>query len=253
MVSWLQLIVLSIIQGVAEWFPVSSSGHLAIFQKIFGFENLSFDVFLHLASIIAVIILFRKEIARIFYLKDRKNLRDLLLIILGIIPAGILGFLFKKQIAGFFSSLMYIGIFFILSGILVYSTRFSKEKKETLNWLDSLFIGIFQAIAIVPGISRSGATISSGMFRGLKKEAAVKFSFLLAIPIVLGAALLEIRDLSFLGIDYPMLIISFIITFVTSLMTIKYLLKIVKSDKFYLFGIYNFILGVLVLLWGFVR
>src|SRR3989338_7192777 len=253
MVSWLQLITLSILQGITEWFPVSSSGHLAIFQNFFGFQSLSFDIFLHLASIIAVVFVLKKEIINILNIKDRKNLKYLFLIILGTIPAGIIGLFFKTQIESFFSNLYYLGIFFIISGMLVYSTKFSKTREKKINFVDSLFIGIFQAIAILPGISRIGATISSGIFRGLKREEAVKFSFLLAIPVILGASLLELKDLAFSDISYQMLILSFTITLIVSIFTIKLLLKIVKSDKFYLFGIYNFVIGVLVLLWSFVK
>lgn len=253
MVSLIQAMILSIVQGITEWFPVSSSGHLALLQNYFGFQSLSFDVFLHFASILAVLVIFWKDIILLLNIKKRENLRYILLIILGIIPAGLVGYLFRDQISGFFSNIYYLGIFFIISGILVYSTRFFKVKKENFSWFDSLFIGIFQAIAIVPGISRSGATISSGMFRGLSKSEAVKFSFLMAIPVVLGASLLELGDLVIADINYYILIISFIVTFLVSLFAIKILLRIIKSDKFYLFGIYNFVLGVLVLGWSFVR
>jgi undecaprenyl-diphosphatase len=251
MILLIKTLILSIIQGITEWFPVSSSGHLAILHNFFGFQNLAFDVFLHFAGIFALIILFRKEIISLLDVRKKQNLKYILLIIIGAIPAGIMGFLFKSQIEGFFSNLLYLGIFFIISGILVYSTKFAKESEKEINLFDSLFIGIFQAIAILPGISRSGATISSGLFRGLKKEDAVKFSFLLAIPVILGASLLELKNLAFSEINYFMLISSFLMTFFTSIFAIKFLLKIIKSDKFYLFGIYNFILGVLVLILSF--
>ena len=123
-----------------------------------------------------------------------------------------------------------MGIFFIISGVLIYSTKFVKFKERKINFFDSIFIGIFQAIAILPGISRSGATISSGMFRGIKKEEAVKFSFLMAIPVVLGAAVLELRDLTVSNINYSFLIVSFIITFLISLFAIKILLKIFVTN-----------------------
>jgi undecaprenyl-diphosphatase len=252
MMSLVQVIVLSIIQGIAEWFPISSSGHLALAQNFFGFQNLSFDVFLHFASILAVFVMFWKEIIRLLDIRKKENFRYLLLIVLGIIPAGVIGFLFKSKIEEFFSSMFYLGIFFIISGILVYSTKFFRAgRKENLNWFDSLFIGIFQAVAILPGISRSGATISSGIYRGLNKQEAVKFSFLMAIPVVLGAAVLELKDLVASDINYSLLIISFVITFIVSLFAIKVLLRIIKTDNFYLFGIYNFILGILVLIWSF--
>jgi len=247
MVSLIQAVILSFLQGIAEWLPISSSGHLALVQNIFHFENLSFDVFLHLASILAVIIIFWKDIVKLFYPWEKTKIKYLLIILIGIIPAGIVGFLLRKQIETAFSNYIYIGIFFIISGIIVYSTKFYKEKKEKPSFMDSIFIGIFQAIAILPGISRSGATISSGMYRGIKKEEAIKFSFLMAIPVILGAGVLELKDLAFSQINTTFLIISFVITFILSLAGIKILLKIVEQEKFYLFGIYNFLLGILVL------
>ena len=253
MISIIQAIILSIIQGITEWLPISSSGHLAIFQNIFGFQSLPFDVFLHFASILAVILVFWKDMWKLFDFRRRENLKYIGLIILGIIPAGIAGLLFKDQIESFFSSIFYLGIFFIISGVLVYSTKFFKERKSKLNWFDSLFIGIFQALAIVPGISRSGATISSGLFRGLSKESAVKFSFFMAIPIIIGASLIETKDIILSDINYLILILSFFITFFVSLFSIKILLRILKGEKFYLFGIYNFVIGVLVLVWSFVK
>lgn len=251
MISLIQSLILSIIQGITEWFPISSSGHLALVQNYFGFQNLSFDVFLHLASIFAVLIIFWKDIWRLADLRKKENIKYILLIISATVPAGIIGYLFKETIEGFFSSMIYLGIFFMISGILVYSTKFSKERKEKINFLDSIFAGIFQAIAILPGISRSGATISSLMHRGIKKEEAVKFSFLMAIPVILGASILELKDFSVLEVDYFIIVLSFFVTFIVSLITIKTLLKIINSEKFYLFGVYNFLLGVLVLVLSF--
>ncbi|MBS3079647.1 undecaprenyl-diphosphate phosphatase [Candidatus Pacearchaeota archaeon] len=253
MVNLIQAVFLSIVQGICEWFPISSSGHLAIFQKVFGFENLAFAVFLHFASVFAVLVLFWKDIVSILNLKKKENWKYILLLLLGIIPAGIVGLLFKNQVEGFFSSFFYLGLFFIFSGVLVYSTKFFKVREKKMNWLDSLFIGIFQAIAILPGISRSGSTISAGLFRGIQKEQALKFSFLMAIPLIFGAGILEFKDLNFAEISYWALLVCFIVTFLVSLFTIEVLLKIVKSDKFYLFGIYNFVVGFLVLGWSFVR
>lgn len=241
---------MSVIQGVAEWLPISSSGHLALMHSFFGFQSLSFDVFLHFASILAVLFIFRKDIIQLLNLRKKENLNYIFFIILGIIPAGLVGVIFKDQIESFFSSLFYLGIFFIVSGILIYSTKFAQVKHKKIGLFDSLFIGVFQAVAILPGISRSGATISSGIFRGIKKEEAVKFSFFMAIPIVLGAAVIELKDLVATNLDYSLLIVSFIITFLVSLFTIKLLLKIIKTDKFYLFGVYNFVLGILVVIWS---
>ncbi len=253
MVLYIEAFFFSIIQGIAEWLPISSSGHLAILHNILGFQNLSYDVFLHLASVLAVIILFRKDILKLLNLKDRENLRKIGYILIAIIPVGMVGVMFRERIDGFFSSLFYLGVFFIISGLLIYSTRFFKEKKEKLNLFDSVFIGIFQAIAILPGISRSGATISGGIYRGLKKDTAAKFSFLIAIPVILGASIMELNELIFSEIEYGIFALSFFLTFIISIITIKILLRILKSDKFYLFGAYNFILGIIVLVWSFVK
>lgn len=247
MVSLIQAIILSIIQGITEWIPVSSSGHLALMHLLFGFQNLSYDVFLHFASIFAVILVFWNDILNIF---KNHNLKYLLLLIIAIIPAGIIGLVFMKEIENLFSSSFYLGLFFIFSGIIVYLTKFSIPRKEKINFLDSLLIGIFQALAVLPGVSRSGMTISGGLFMGLTKNQAVKFSFLMAIPIILGASLVKANELILSDINYFVLAVSFIVTFLVSLVTIKLLIRIIDSNRFYLFGIYDFVLGVLVLGWS---
>ncbi len=248
MLNLMQVIILSIIQGIAEWLPISSSGHLALVQSIFGYENLSFDVFLHLASILAIIIVFWKDIIGLIYPWNNNKLKYLGILLIGIIPAGIAGFLLRQYIESVFSNILYIGIFFIISGIIIFSTKYFKEKKEKIGFLDSIFIGIFQAIAILPGISRSGATISSGLFKGIKKHEVVKFSFFMAIPVVLGASILEAKNIILSNIDPLFLIISFVITLLVSIITIRLLLKIINQEKFYLFGIYDVLLGILVLI-----
>lgn len=246
MVSLIQAIILSIIQGVTEWFPISSSGHLAIFQNIFGFQNLAYDIFLHFASILAVIIIFRKQIIDLFKLKYKQNWKYLALLLIALIPAGIVGFYFTSRVESFFSNLYYLGIFFMGSGLIIYFTKFSKPHKPKVSWFDSIFIGLFQALAIFPGISRSGMTISSGLYRRLKKSTAITFSFLLAIPLVLAASIYEVKDLVMSDISISILIVSLIVTFIASYFTIKLLLKIIKSDGFYWFGLYNVILGIVV-------
>ena len=242
MVSLIQGIILSIIQGITEWLPVSSSGHLALIQNFFNINNLEYDVFLHFASIFAVIYLFKKDILELF---KKENLRYLLLLIVAMIPIFFAGVFLREFVINSFTNIFSLGLFFCFSGILIYSTKFFKEKKEKINFFDAFFIGLLQSIAIFPGISRSGTTISAGLFKGIEKEKIIKFSFLLSIPVILGASLAEIK---FININYSVLIISFILTFLTSIFTIKILLKIIRKGKFYLFGIYNFILGILILI-----
>ncbi|MFA5856605.1 MAG: undecaprenyl-diphosphate phosphatase, partial [Candidatus Pacearchaeota archaeon] len=142
----------------------------------------------------------------------------------------------------------YLGIFFMVSGILVFSTKFSREKKEKIRFLDSIHIGLFQACSIVPGISRSGATISGALLTGINKKEAVKYSFFMAIPIILGASIMELGNLNFNEISLFILLISFIITLLVSIFTIKLLMKIINSDKFYIFGVYNFLLGLAIII-----
>lgn len=248
MISVLEAFILSIAQGITEWFPVSSSGHLAIFHNLFGFQNLPFDVFLHLACLVAVIVVFRKDIFALFHLKEKENRRMLLGLGIATIPAVIVGFLLKDIIEGFFASITYLGIFFMISGIIVYCTKFTREKKQKMNYFDSIVIGLFQAVAIFPGISRSGSTISSGLFCGISREKAIKFAFLLSIPVIFGAAFIELPSIHFTEISYGILAFSFVVTFLVSLLAIKLLKILVYKERFYLFGIYNFLLGLILIL-----
>ena len=247
MVSLIEAIILSIIQGITEWFPVSSSGHLALMQQFFGFQNLPYDVFLHFAGIFAVLFVFKREILKLLSF-NRVSLKYISLLVIALIPAGFVGFLLSDWIENLFSNMTYLGIFFIFSGVVVYSTKFSIERKSDINNKDAWFIGLLQALAILPGISRSGITISAGLFKGVSKRAAIRFSFLMSIPLILGASALKAKDLMISNINLSILVISFIITFFVSLITIKLLIRIIKSDKFYLFGIYNIILGIVVLI-----
>lgn len=252
MVSFFQAMILSIIQGITEWFPISSSGHLAIAQELFGFQNLSFDVYLHFASILSVIILFRKDIMKLLKF-DKESISDIKRLLIAVIPAAIIGLLLKKHIENSFGNLFFMGLFFMIFGFLIYSTKYAKERKRKPSISDAVFIGISQVFSLFPGISRSGMTMGSGLILGVKKENAIKFSFLLAIPIILGASLLEAKNIIATEISLAALLTSFTLTLFISLMTIKLLVKIIKSDKFYLFGIYNFILGFIVFIWSIVR
>ena len=247
MVELIHAVILSIVQGISEWFPISSSGHLAIVQEIFGFQNLAYDVFLHFASILAVVFIFRKDIILILKL-DKKGLIYIRNLVVALIPAGLIGILFRNEIEQIFSNMVFLGVFFIFSGFVIFSSKYSLEKKSKISFLDSLFIGLFQSLAVFPGVSRSGMTISSGLFRNLKKETAIKFSFLLAIPLILGASVFEFNNLVLQEINYLVLSVSFILTFLVSFITIKTIIKIIQKEKFYLFGIYNILLGILILI-----
>ncbi|MEK6878459.1 MAG: undecaprenyl-diphosphate phosphatase [Nanoarchaeota archaeon] len=249
MISLKEAVILSVVQGITEWFPVSSSGHLAIFQYFFDFQNLSYDIFLHFASIFAILFLFKREILKIMSF-DEESLKYITLIIIGIIPAGVIGFYFSDFFENLFYDINYLGIFFILSGLVIYSTKFTNENKSTISKIDALFIGFLQVIAILPGVSRSGMTISAGLFSGLSKTTAIRFSFIMSIPLILGASVLKSKEFLLSEINLNILVISFVITFLVSIFTIKILIKIMSNDKFYLFGIYNILVGIILLIYS---
>jgi undecaprenyl-diphosphatase len=200
-----QSIFLGIVQGLTEFLPVSSSGHLVFFQSLFGLEEplIFFDVMLHLGTLLAVVIYFRKDICEIVQglgavLKKRhKNppqVKLFLLIVLASIPTGLMGILFKDWFESFFSKPKWVGGMLLITGSVLWLTRWAKKEGKPLGrmrWFDAILIGIAQGIAIIPGISRSGATISVGLFCGLDRELSGKFSFLLSIPAILGATLLD--------------------------------------------------------------
>src|SRR5271157_4059310 len=207
-ISLFQALIYSLVQGIAEWLPISSSAHIAILQNLFGLQDFSFLVFLQFASILAAIVVFWKDIVKLFNFRDKENLRYWGMLIVALIPVIVIGYFFENQIAALFLNLFYIGICLMISGILVYSTKFSHHKEgKKLNFADSIIIGLFQgAAALFRGITRSGSTISAGMYRGLKREEAVKFSFLIGIVAILGASLFEARKLVLGNISYSILI-----------------------------------------------
>lgn len=249
MISFMQAVILSFVQGITEWFPISSSGHLALAEKLLGVtgsEALGFTIYLHFASVLGVVILFWKDIVNIV---AKKKYKYMLTLLLAIIPPAIAGYFLMKQVEDAFSSIFFMGIFFCIFGVLAYSTKHAKEKKDKPSNLDGLNIGIAQIFSLFPGISRSGMALSSGLISGLKKEQAIKFSFLIAIPLVFGAALVDSGAIMNMNLPFYTYITSFTITLLVSLLTIFLLVKIIKSDKFYLFGFYNFILGIILISW----
>lgn len=246
MVTLIEAVILSVIQGITEWFPVSSSGHLALAQNLFGVSNLSYAVFLHFAGIFAVLFVFKRDVLKLMSFNS-ESLRYVSLLVLGLIPAGIVGFFLADWIESLFNDINFLGFFFIASGVLIYSTKYSKEIRSNLEGKDAWYIGLLQAVSILPGVSRSGMTISAGLFRGISKRAAIRFSFLMSIPLILGASVLKAKDLVVSNIELDILVVSFVITFLVSVVTIKKLVQIIQGDKFYLFGVYNVFLGILVL------
>jgi undecaprenyl-diphosphatase len=246
-----QAIILGIVQGITEWLPVSSSGHLVIFQHFFRIEQaVAFDLMLHLGSLIVVVIFFWKQIKELFFgvLRfEKKSLEYLAFMILATIPIAIVGYFFKSRIEALFSSLAAVGFALLFTSLLLFMSRYPKEKKGKLDYPKSMIIGIFQAIAILPGVSRSGSTISSGMMLGIKKEDVAQFSFLIFIPAILGAAVIELGNITSFP-DVGLMILGTVVSAIVGYFSLKLLMNIIKKDKFSWFSLYCLILGIVVLI-----
>jgi undecaprenyl-diphosphatase len=233
--------------------PISSSGHLVILQKFFGFSKapVSFDILLHLGTLIAVVFFFKKDLLDLI-INWQKKTKLLFLILVGSLPAGFVGIFFKKQLENSFNSPLIVGIGYLVTAIFLFSTHFIRLKRlGSLNQIkisDAFLIGIFQALAILPGISRSGSTIVAGRWRGLSESASFSFSFLLAIPAIIGAVILELPDIFANGNHLGYSLLGMLISAVIGLFSLKFLQNVLKNRKFFLFGFYCFSLGILILL-----
>jgi undecaprenyl-diphosphatase len=233
-------ILLAIVQAATEFLPISSDGHLALFSNLYGTPDLSLFIFLHLASSLAVIIFTRKEIVEILKFKKENN-RYLFCILLGIIPVGIAGIFLKSFVETQINSLLITGIGFLFTGFMLLMTKNTFENRE-LGVKSAFFVGIMQIFALMPGISRSGITISTAKFFGIKNQEAFKFSFLMLIPLTLGAFILDIGKI----INYSsLMIIPFFVCLFTSLLFLSILKKIVIRNKFWMFSFYCIFAGII--------
>ncbi|WGS65509.1 undecaprenyl-diphosphate phosphatase [Marinitoga aeolica] len=243
----MQEILLGIIQGLTEFLPVSSSGHLALFSKLINFDpNVSFFAFLHLMTFFAVLLFVYKEVW--FILKGmftgKKDAWNLALkIIVSSIPAAFIGLMFENQISEAFSSLKLVGVFFLFTSIaMILSDRFNGKKElMDITYIDAIIIGLFQAASIFPGISRSGFTLFGALLMNTKKEAALKYSFLMSLPVTFGAGMLEIHKVNFTA---PV-IYSGIFTFIFGVLGLFILKKTVINGKLKYFGYYTIIAAIL--------
>lgn len=232
-------ILLAIVQAATEFLPVSSSGHLALLSNLISTPDVFFFTILHLASLLAVLIFTRKEIRELLRFDDKAR-RAWGYLIVATIPAALVGFLFNDFIESVFSSYLFLGIAFIFTGIVLLMTKFVSGRRE-LDIKGSVLIGLFQILALFPGVSRSGMTISSGMFGGYDREKIAKFSFLLFIPLSLGAFVLEFES----GYFSLSIIVSFFVCLILSLLFLNLLMKVIVRNKFWVFSIYCFLVGIL--------
>jgi len=268
----IQAIIIGTVQGLTEFLPVSSSAHLVLVPEVLGVQgSLAFDTVLHVGTLAAVFTYFWNDIVHMVraFLSSigdipsgnfREGIREdrfkrlAWMVIIGTVPAGLAGVLFKDFFEALFSSTVAVGFFLIVTGLLLWgSERVSRGVSEKLSIeklgvRNSLIIGCAQALAIAPGISRSGATISAGLFLGFERELVARYSFLLSIPAILGAALVQVKDIS-VGFDLlgASMIAGFLAAAVSGYATIKFFLKLIKERDLNVFAYYCWALGIITL------
>jgi undecaprenyl-diphosphatase len=263
----MSLVLLGLIQGLTEFFPVSSSGHLVI-AKYFLKLNLpgaAFEAFLHFGTVVAVIILFKKDIKElvisffdsIYKLSRGENILNILknnssskfawFLAISTIPAAIIGYTFSSYFEILFSKPMIASLMLTVTGALLWfgNKKFAEGDKNIseITCKDAVFIGLAQAVAIIPGISRSGLTVIAGMSRNLDREFAAKYSFILSVPLILGASMFKMRELSFLNIDLSILILSGLVAAISSYGAMKIFIGLLKNRKIFFFSYYLWIIS----------
>lgn len=257
--SILEAILLGITQGVTEFLPISSTGHLILVRSLFSesaYGTLSFDAILQLSTTFAVLIYFRKDLLDIlfsiykFFIKREvdENFKLSIFIFIGTIPAIFFGILLEEKMNTVFRDVKYVSLFLILGGALMYfAERYHKNilNFQKLNFRNSLKIGLFQSLALLPGFSRSGSTISGGLFSSLGRVEAVRFSFLLSVPILLGTGIKKLTEIGSIS-NKPELLVSSLFAFIFGILSIHFLLKFLKSQKLYVFIIYRIILSFVI-------
>ena len=273
--TYLQAVILGLVQGLAEFLPISSSGHLAILENFFGIKEdsmLFFAVMLHFGTLLSVFVVFWKDIVELFKeliltIKDligRKGLRlderpirKLgVMIIVSCIPTAIIGFAFGDIFEGIYSKPILIGVMFIITGLLLIAADTwggGSRNINNLNYRNSIFIGIVQGLAIIPGISRSGSTLFASLLCKLDREFAVKFVFLISIPTILGSVILELPDGIKEGVSgqqWGPIIVGLLVAFLSGLFAVKVMLKVVSNKKLKYFSCYLFALAAVVIIYS---
>lgn len=263
----IQAIVLGLVQGLTEYLPVSSSGHLAIGSYLFGIdgeENLTFTILVHIATVLSTLVILWKEVSWIFkglfQFQMNNETRYFINILISMIPVGIVGLFFKDAVEKVFGSgLLIVGCMLLLTASLLAFSYFAKPRqKETLSKKDAFIIGLAQAAAVMPGLSRSGSTIATGLLLGNKKEKLAQFSFLMVIPPILGEALLDIlkavrggAEAAVGNLSLTVMLAGFIAAFVSGCLACKWMIRIVKNGKLIYFAIYCAIAGALTIFFNY--
>lgn len=236
----LETIVLGLVQGLTEFLPVSSSGHLVLVHQLFGFSQIdpAFDVFVQGGTVLSVLIFFRS-----FYKKITP--KYVLYLAIATIPAGVLGLLLKDYVDALFTSLWGVTLGFFLTTIIVWLSRFSKDLGAKITKKSALWTGFAQSVAILPGLTRSGTTITAALFQGIDPQDAFNFSFLLSIPTIAGASLLGARSISWDTGMSSAYFVGFLVAFISGYFSLSLLAKLMKKGQFHRFAPYTFALSLL--------
>ena len=264
--SNIDAILLGIVQGLTEFLPVSSSGHLVIFQKLLGFQkhNLEFDIVAHVGTLLSVLWIYRKSIGSILndtYLavktkKKNKGSSLLLMVIVGSVPTALIGLGLKDIFEKMFSSPVYVGVFLCITGVLLFFTKGKQISFQSKSFSDlegvspisvknAILVGVAQGLAIAPGISRSGSTISTGILLGMDRKTASMYSFLLSMPAILGALLLQLKHMSSISlVDGSYLVVGLVTSFITGVLGLSLILHFVKKGKLEFFSLYLWVIGI---------
>jgi undecaprenyl-diphosphatase len=257
LINLIRTIILGAIQGLTEWLPISSTGHLKIAEHFMNEKiPLLFDFILHIGTLIVVLLFFRRDIKNILsalaHLDFKTEHGKLIpLIIVGSIPAGTIGIILNEPVNTAFQNTLPIAVAFVLGGIMVYSVKFAHEKNDTIGYSAAILIGAAEGIAILPGISRSGATIAVALLLGIKREKAFRFSFLLSIPAILGVLGYNFverpGDLASAGLGWPEILTGIIVAMFVGYFALKLLWKILAKKKFHFFALYCWLLGAVLI------
>lgn len=254
----LQAILLGIVQGLTEFLPVSSSGHLQIAKELLGVEieqNITFDVTLHAATVLSTIVVLWSELWRLikgcFSRRFNEEQAYVLKVILSMIPAGVVGVFFADEIEALFSSLWFVGLMLLLTAALLSFTYYAKPRQKCeISYRDAFVIGLAQAAATMPGLSRSGSTIATGLLLGDEKSAVAHFSFIMVIPVILGKMLLDIvsGEMATMSVPTEALVSGFIAAFISGALACRFMIEIVKRGRLIWFAAYCAIVGCICLI-----
>ncbi len=258
--TWLEALILGIIQGLTEFLPVSSSGHLEIGSVLLGTQgsdNLLFAVVVHLATALATIVVFKQELATIigevFLFKRNKSTIYVSKLLVSMLPVFLVGVFMKDEIEALFSgNLLLVGIMLLITGVLLLIAQFKSNGEKKVGFATALIVGLAQAFAVFPGISRSGATIATSLILGVERSKAAQFSFLMVLIPILGASLLEVKDYAenpgAHSIAASNLAIGFLAAFISGFLACKWMISIVQKGKLTFFAAYCFIVGLIALI-----